>query len=65
MRVVLEAFVFRKKYFVDTFLNTLMNSRLAEDYLQNNFIEKLNSMNKIPSNMYNKWKQGQNNFNFT
>lgn len=64
MRVVLEACVFRKKYFVDTFLKTLMNSRLADDHLQNDFIEKLNSMNKIPLNMYKKWKLGQNNFNF-
>lgn len=64
MRVVLEACVFRKKYFVDTFLQTLMNSRLADDHLQNNFIEKLNSMNKIPTNMYTKWKREQDNFNF-
>lgn len=59
MRVVLEACVFRKKYFVDTFLKTLMSSRLADDQLQNSFIEKLNSMNKIPTSMYNKWIQEQ------
>jgi len=60
MRVVLEAFVFRNKYFVDTFLKTLMDSRLVDDKLRADFIEKLNSMNKIPKNLYNKWKQEQN-----
>lgn len=57
MRVVLEASVFRTKYFVDTFLKTLMNSQFVDDELRNNFVEKLNSLNKIPKNMYNKWKQ--------
>lgn len=64
MRVVLEASVFRNKYFVGTFLKTLMNSQLVDDELQNNFIEKLNSLNKIPKNMYDKWKQKQNSIYF-
>lgn len=64
MRVVLEAFVFRNKYFVDTFLKTLMNSQLVDDKLRNSFIEKLNSMNKIPKNMYLKWKEDQNSIYF-
>lgn len=65
MNVVLEAFVFRKKYFVGTFLKALMNSRLVDDQLRNNFIEKLNSMNKIPKHVYNKWKQEQNSIYFS
>lgn len=59
MRAVLEASVFRNKYFVNTFLKTLMNSRVVDDKLRDNFIEKLNSMNKIPKNMYIQWKQDQ------
>lgn len=65
MRVVLEAFVFRKKYFVGTFLKTLINSRSVDDQLRNNFIEKLNSMNKIPKQVYNIWKQEQNSKRFS
>lgn len=65
MRVVLEAFVFRNKYFVGTFLKTLMNSQLVDDKLRNSFIEKLNSMNKIPKNMYLKWKEDQKSIYFS
>lgn len=64
MRVVLEAFVFRNKYFIDTFLKTLMDSKSVDDQLRNNFIEKLNSMNKIPKNVYAKWKQQKNSIYF-
>jgi len=64
MRVVLEAYVFRNKYFVETFLKTLMNSRSVDDRLRNSFIEKLNSMNKIPKNMYNAWIQERNGIRF-
>lgn len=59
MRVVLEASVFRNKYFIDTFLKTLMDSNLLDNQLRNKFIEKLNSMNKIPKSMYMKWKKEQ------
>lgn len=59
MRVVLEAYVFRKQYFVGTFLKTLINSRVVDDRLRDGFIEKLNKMNKIPKHVYNKWKQEQ------
>jgi len=65
MRVVLEACVFRNKYFIGTFLKTLMNTQLVDDQLRNNFIEKLNSMNKIPKNMYTKWKQEQQSIYFS
>lgn len=61
MRVVLEASVFRNKYFIDTFLKTLMDSNLVDNQLRNKFIEKLNSMNKIPKSMYMKWKKEQRN----
>jgi len=64
MRVVLEAFVFRNKYFIGTFLKTLMNSRLVDNQLRNSFIEKLNSMNKIPKNIYTKWKEEQRSIYF-
>lgn len=65
MRVVLEACVFRNKYFTGTFLKTLMNTQLVDDELRNSFIEKLNSMNKIPKNMYTKWKQEQKSVYFS
>uniref|UniRef100_A0A2S2NBR7 Fanconi anemia group A protein n=1 Tax=Schizaphis graminum TaxID=13262 RepID=A0A2S2NBR7_SCHGA len=65
MRVVLEACVFRNKYFTGTFLKTLMNTQLVDDELRNSFIEKLNSMNKIPKNMYTKWKQEQHSIYFS
>lgn len=65
MRVVLEAYVFRKKYFIDTFLKTLMNTQLVDYQLRNSFIEKLNSMDKIPKNMYTKWKQQQHSIYFS
>lgn len=65
MRVVLEAFVFRNKYFVDTFLKTLMNSQLVDDQLRNDFIEKLNNMNKIPKNIYSQWKNEQKSVYFS
>ncbi|VVC43188.1 Hypothetical protein CINCED_3A017688 [Cinara cedri] len=65
MRVVLEAFVFRNKYFIGTFLKTLMNTQSVDDQLRNSFIEKLNSMNKIPKSMYNKWKQEQRSIYFS
>lgn len=65
MRIVLEAFVFRNKYFIGTFLKTLMNIQSVDDQLRNRFIEKLNSMNKIPKNMYNKWKQEQKSIYFS
>lgn len=65
MRVVLEAAVFRNKYFVDTFLKTLMNSNLVDNELRNKFIEKLFSMNKIPKNIYTKWKKEQTSIYFS
>lgn len=65
MRVVLEAYVFRNKYFVDTFLKNLMNSQVVDNNLRNNFIEKLNSLNKIPKNIYTKWKEEQRSIYFS
>lgn len=65
MRVVLEAYVFRHKYFVHTFLKHLMNSQVVDNNLRNNFIEKLNSLNKVPKNMYTKWKQEQKSIYFS
>lgn len=65
MRVVLEAFVFRNKYYVDTFLKTLLNSQVVDNELRNKFIEKLNSMDKIPKNMYLKWKEDQSSVYFS
>lgn len=65
MRVVLEASVFRNKYFVGTFLKTLMNIQSVDDQLRNSFIEKLNDINKIPKNMYRKWKQEQKSIYFS
>lgn len=64
MRVVLEASVFRQKYFLDTFLKTLMYSQSVDNQLRDSFIEKLNSMNKIPNNIYTKWKQEQKSIYF-
>lgn len=64
MRVVLEAAVFRNKYFVDTFLKTLMNSHLVDNQIRNKFVETLNNMNKIPKSMYIKWKQEQRSIYF-
>lgn len=65
MRVVLEASIFRQKYFVNTFLKTLMNSRIVDDQLRCDFIEKLNSINKIPNSIYTKWKQEQKSIYFS
>ncbi|KAL4091999.1 hypothetical protein QTP88_026590 [Uroleucon formosanum] len=65
MRVVLEACVFRNKYFIGTFLKTLMNTQLVDDELRNRFIEKLYSMNKIPKTMYTKWKHEQQSIYFS
>ncbi|XP_050436466.1 Fanconi anemia group A protein homolog [Adelges cooleyi] len=56
MRVVLEASVFRKTYFVNTFLKTLMDPHMQDDQIRCEFIEKLNDINKIPNSIYTKWK---------
>lgn len=64
MRVVLEAYVFRKQYFVGTFLKTLLNSRVVDDQLRNDFVEKLNKMNKIPKQMYTEWKEQEQQSNY-
>ncbi|XP_050545744.1 Fanconi anemia group A protein homolog isoform X4 [Daktulosphaira vitifoliae] len=57
MRVVLEASVFRQKYFLGTFLKTLMKSHADDDNIRCQFIEQLNDMNKIPNSAYIKWKE--------
>lgn len=54
MKIVLEASVFRRRFYEEVFLAELLKDNNKE---HGELIDKLYSLGKIPHGMYNRWQQ--------